>query len=55
MKGLVLNNQNHFSWLTGGRGFIGLAATAACGVLMVTHDRVFLAGDNIEAARLYHE
>lgn len=55
MKGLIINNQNHFSWLTGGRGFIGLAATGACGSLIVTLDKVYLVAENIEATRLYKE
>jgi Xaa-Pro dipeptidase len=54
-KGLIINNQNHFSWLTGGRGFIGLAATAACGSLVLTLDAVYLVAENIEVARLYKE
>lgn len=54
-KGLIINNQNHFSWLTGGRGFIGLASTAACGSLIITLDKVYLVADNIEVNRLYRE
>ncbi len=54
-KGVMISNQNHFSWLTGGRGFIGLAATAACGSIIVTLDQVYLVAENIEATRLYKE
>jgi Xaa-Pro aminopeptidase len=53
--GVILNNQNHFSWLTGGRGFIGLASTAACASLVVTMDKVYLISENIEARRLFKE
>lgn len=53
--GVILNSQNHFSWLTGGRGFIGLASTAACASLVVTLDKAYLVSENIEAQRLFKE
>jgi Xaa-Pro aminopeptidase len=53
--GVILNSQNQFSWLTGGRGFIGLASTAACASLVVTMDKVYLVSENIEARRLFRE
>jgi Xaa-Pro aminopeptidase len=53
--GAILNSQNHFSWLSGGRGFIGLASTAACASLVVTTDKVYLVSENIEARRLFKE
>lgn len=52
---LTITSQNHFSWLTGGRGFIGVAAVAACAALIVTMDRVYLLSENIEAQRLLKE
>lgn len=52
---LLISNQNHFSWLTGGRGFIGIASAAACATLAVTMDRVYLLSENIEAQRLFKE
>ncbi|MBE6831120.1 MAG: M24 family metallopeptidase, partial [Ruminococcaceae bacterium] len=52
---LTLSNQNDFSWLTGGRGFIGTASTGACGTAVVTKDRTYLVAENIEATRLYRE
>ncbi|MDR1587910.1 MAG: hypothetical protein LBS57_10680 [Treponema sp.] len=52
---LAIENQNHFSWLTGGRGFIGIASTAACASLVIGMDRVYLVSDNIEARRLFGE
>lgn len=52
---LVINNQNHFSWLTGGRAFIGIASTGACATLIVTMDQVYLVAENIEAHRLFQE
>ncbi|MGE4277791.1 MAG: M24 family metallopeptidase, partial [Lawsonibacter sp.] len=44
-----------FSWLTGGRGFVGMAAVTACAVLVVTPRQVFLVTENIEAQRLWYE
>jgi len=52
---LEINSQANFSWLTRGRGFIGLAAVAACGSLIVTPNKVYLVTENIEAERLYVE
>jgi hypothetical protein len=46
---------NHFSWLTGGRGLIGLASTAARASLVVTMDTVYLVSENIAARRLFTE
>lgn len=52
---LVINSQNHMSWLTGGRAFIGLASTGACATLIVTINHVYLVAENIEAQRLFNE
>lgn len=52
---VVVEKQNNFSWLTGGRGFIGLASENACGSLVVTKEDVFLLANNIEADRLATE
>lgn len=52
---LFISNQNHFSWLTGGRGFIGIASVGACAGLIITQDNVFLIAENIEAKRLWNE
>ncbi|MGE4276522.1 MAG: aminopeptidase P family N-terminal domain-containing protein, partial [Lawsonibacter sp.] len=49
----VLTRQENFSWLTGGRGFVGMAAVTACAVLVVTPRQVFLVTENIEAQRLW--
>lgn len=54
-RGLLLTQHHHFSWLMGGRSFIGLTAPAACGSIMVTMDAVYLITDNVEAQRLYLE
>lgn len=52
---LILNRQCNFSWLTGGRGFVGIASTAACGSLLIRQDSVFLIAENMEAGRLWKE
>jgi len=52
---LEINSQSNFSWLTRGRGFIGLAAVAACGSIIVTPEKAYLVTENIEAERLYEE
>ena len=53
--GVEIKSQANFSYLTRGRGFIGLASTAACGSLFITLDRIFLVSENIEIMRLYKE
>ncbi|GGH85985.1 Xaa-Pro aminopeptidase [Pullulanibacillus pueri] len=53
--GLLITSQASFSWLTGGRGFIGLASERACGSILVTTDRLVLFVNNIEANRLQNE
>jgi len=53
--GVLLGLQCHFSWLTGGRGFIGTASVPACATLLVTKSKVCLIAENIEAQRLYRE
>lgn len=55
VEGILLERQNHFSWLTGGRGFIGLASETACGSILVTRDKAHLLTSNIEAGRLIAE
>ena len=52
LSAVVVERQNNFSWLTGGRGFIGLASEAACGSVIVTKDDVVILSNNIEAHRL---
>jgi Xaa-Pro dipeptidase len=53
--GVEIKSQANFSFLTRGRGFIGLASTAACGSLFITLDRICLVSENIEIMRLYKE
>ncbi|HML45294.1 MAG TPA: M24 family metallopeptidase [Clostridia bacterium] len=55
VEGILIERQNHFSWLTGGRGFIGLASEMACGSILVTKDKAYLITTNIEAERLTSE
>ncbi len=53
---LLVTEQPNFSWLTGGgRGFLGLASTKACGSILVTRDRAYLFSNNIEGKRLMQE
>ena len=53
--GVLIERQNNFSWLTGGRGFIGLASEVACGSALVTKDKAYLVANNIEITRLIDE
>lgn len=55
VHGVEIKNQANFSYITRGRGFIGLASTVACGSLFITKDRVVLLGENIDARRLFEE
>lgn len=54
-KALLIQSQCNFSWLTGGRGFIGIASEQACGTLAITRGKVFLITSNIEGNRLKQE
>lgn len=53
--GVELKSQSNFSYVTRGRGFIGLASVMACASLFVTNNRIVLIGENIDAKRLYEE
>jgi len=53
--GIEIKSQANFSYLTRGRGFIGLASTLACASLLLTKDEIILISENIEANRLYVE
>lgn len=52
---IEINSQTNFSYITRGRGFIGLASNVACGSLFITLDNVYLVADNVEANRLFCE
>lgn len=52
---IEIKSQTNFSFITRGRGFIGLASVMACGSLLITGKDVFLISENIEAERLYKE
>ncbi|MCG8484797.1 MAG: M24 family metallopeptidase [Clostridia bacterium] len=52
---LIINSQVNFSYLTRGKGYIGLASTIACGSIIITLKDVYLVADNIEAQRLKDE
>lgn len=52
---IEIKSQMNFSFLTRGRGFIGLASVVACGSLLVTKENVYLISENIEAERLFNE
>lgn len=53
--GLEINSQANFSYVTRGRGFIGLASVMACGSLVILQNQVYLISENIEIERLYVE
>ncbi|GGE49228.1 peptidase M24 [Pullulanibacillus camelliae] len=53
--GLLLTSQTSFSWITGGRGFIGIASEAACAKVLITQEHCVLLVNNIEANRLREE
>lgn len=55
LSGILINNQNNFSWLTGGRGFIGIVTEKSICSILVTPDKVYFITDNIEAQRLKDE
>lgn len=53
--GIEVGSQLNFSWLTGGRGFVGLASEDACASLLISRDGVYLLVNNIERPRLLDE
>lgn len=53
--GVIINNQFNFSWLCGGRGFIGLASEIACASFVIKHEGIYLLTNNIESIRLADE
>ena len=55
LDGVEIKSQANFSFITRGRGFIGLASTVACGSLFITLNRICLVSENIEINRLYNE
>ena len=55
IAGVIVETQMAFSWLTGGRGFIGLASEMSCGSLIISMDSVYLITNNIERPRLSAE
>jgi Xaa-Pro dipeptidase len=55
ISGVIVETQMAFSWLTGGRGFIGMASEMACGSLIISMDKVYLITNNIERPRLSAE
>lgn len=54
-KTLLIQSQCNFSWLTGGRGFIGIASEQACATLAITMSKAYLITSNIESERLMQE
>ncbi|MBI1387623.1 MAG: M24 family metallopeptidase [bacterium] len=53
---LLITEAHHFSWLTGGgENFVFTAQSGGAAPLLVTHDRVYLAANTIEATRLFPE
>ena len=54
-NGFLISSQSNMSWLTGGRGFVGINSDFACGQILVTEKDVYLVTSNIEAPRLTAE
>lgn len=54
-EGVLLSSQTFFSWLTGGRGFIGMATESACVKLLVTSQSIYVIANNIESERIEKE
>lgn len=52
---IEIKSQALFSYITKGRGFIGIASTMACANLFITLDGIYLVGDNIDTMRIYNE
>lgn len=52
---LLIEAQENYSWLTGGRSFIGLASTQACCSILVGFQGFSLIANNIELKRLIVE
>lgn len=52
---VLISSQSNFTWLTGGRSFIGLASDAACAAILVTVGGTFLIVNNIEKQRFIEE
>jgi len=55
LDAVVVEKQNNFSWLTGGRCFVGLTGDGASGALVITKDKAILLADSIEGPRLSQE
>lgn len=55
LDGIIIITQVNFSWLCGGRGFIGLASEIACASFLITPDDIYLLANNIEGSRLIDE
>ncbi len=54
-EGILFSSLASFSWLTGGRGHIGLASEQASGKILVTPSGAHLLFNNIEAERIVSE
>ncbi|WP_413378170.1 M24 family metallopeptidase [Alkalihalobacillus sp. 1P02AB] len=52
---VLLSSQASFSWLTGGRGYIGIASQRACAQFLISNDQFIVWTDNIEKKRLLQE
>lgn len=52
---LLIERQENFSWLLGGRGHIGLASVLACASVLVGEGRLHLVANSIEMGRLVDE
>jgi len=49
---LAISEPVNFLWLTGGRPYVNMISSSACASILITHDKVYLLSNNIEAHRL---
>jgi Xaa-Pro dipeptidase len=55
ISGILINNLNNFSWLTGSRGFIGIATEKSCCTILITLFNLYFIINNIEVNRFKDE
>jgi len=53
--GVLFESQANYSWLTGGRGFVGFASEDSCASVLVTRDKAYVLTNRIEAGRIKDE
>lgn len=51
IENFVISEPVNFLWLTGGRPYVNMMSSSACANILITHDKVYLLSNNIEAKR----